>query len=133
VRKRLFCWAAFITSLTVWPLAAHHSFSSVFDTEKPVTLKGVVTKIEWMNPHTWFYIDVINEDGTVANWGCESGPPGMLTRNGWRKNSLKPGDHVTVSGFRAKDGTNNMGARAITLPDGRKVFAGTAGDGGPTK
>lgn len=127
-----FTWIGVLIAAAM-PVLAHHSFTSVFDTDKPITLKGVVTKVEWANPHTWFYIDVTDANGKVENWGFESGPPGMLTRNGWKKNSLKIGDHVTVSGFSAKDGSKNVGARSIVLPDGRKVFAGTAGDGGPTK
>jgi hypothetical protein len=114
--------------LAAGPLAAHHSFTSVFDQDKPVTLTGSVTKIEWMNPHVWFYIDVKDASGNVVNWACETGPPGMLGRNGWKKDSLKLGDTVTVEAFRAKDGSNNASARVVKLADGRRVFAGTAAD-----
>lgn len=112
------------------PVLAHHSFSAEFDADKAVTLKGVVTKVEWLNPHVWFYIDVKDDSGAIQHWQCESGPPNMLARNGWRKDSLKPGDQVTVQGFRAKDGTSTVSAREVLLPDGKKVYNGTADDVG---
>jgi hypothetical protein len=115
------------------PILAHHSFQAEFDTTKPVTLKGVVTKVEWMNPHAWFYIDVTTADGKLEHWQCETGAPIELLRRGWRKNDLKIGDQVTVEGFRAKDSTNTASARFVTFADGRKVFSGSASDNGPTK
>jgi hypothetical protein len=126
--KIIFPGLAFGLLLAVAPLLAHHSFSSVFDQEKAVTLTGVVTKVDWMNPHTYFYIDVKDENSKVVNWGCESGPPGMLTRNGWKKDTLKIGDQVKVEGYAAKDGSHLASARQIVLSDGRKVLAGTAAD-----
>jgi hypothetical protein len=111
---------------------AHHSFSAQFDANKPVTLEGVVTKIAWANPHVYFYVDVKQGDGTVVNWACETNGPNGLIRQGWKRDSLKEGDRVTVSAYLAKDGSKTVDARMVTLPDGRKVFTGSANDGGPT-
>jgi len=111
------------------PLAAHHSFNAEFDASKPVTLTGTVTKVEWVNPHARFDVDVKDELGTVTSWKLELGPPNVLIRLGWTRNSLKPGDIVTVEGSLAKDGSKLANARKVTLSDGRKVFAGSAADG----
>ena len=113
------------------PAVAHHAFSAEFDASKPITIKGVVTKVEWMNPHAWFYVDVKADNGAVEHWQFETGAPNELVRRGWHKNDLKVGDEVTVQGLRAKDGTNTANARMVTLPDGKKVFSGSATDGGP--
>jgi hypothetical protein len=112
---------------------AHQSFAAEFDVKKPVTLKGTVTKVEWTNPHVWFYIDVTNESGAVDQWQCENGAPNALARMGWSRNSLKVGDQVTVEGFLAKNDYRTANARQVRLPDGRKVFSGSAEDGGPNK
>ena len=109
------------------PALAHHAFSAEFDLKKPVTVKGIVTKIEWMNPHAWIYVDMKTDAG-VEQWQFETGAPIELVRRGWRKNDLKVGDEVTVEGLRAKDGTNTASARLVTLPGGKKVFSGAAGD-----
>ena len=98
------------------PVLAHHSFAAEFDSEKPITLTGIVTKVEWTNPHVWFYINVKDEkSGTVTNWGAEMGPPHGLQRRGWRQNTLKIGDSVTVAGSMAKSGVKRMNASKVTL------------------
>jgi DNA/RNA endonuclease YhcR with UshA esterase domain len=109
-------------------LQAHHSFEAEYDFNKPLKLTGTVTKVEWMNPHARFYVDVTDENGKVTNWNFELGPIVILVRQGWRKDSLKPGDQVTVEGFQAKDGNSLGNARKVTLPDGRRVFGGSSAD-----
>ena len=113
------------------PFLAHHSFAAEFDSNQPFTITGVVTKVEWMNPHAHFYIDVKDESGKVVTWDVETGSPNALSRRGWTRNSLKVGDTVTVDAFRAKDGSALAAARNVKLADGQKVFAGSADDGGP--
>jgi len=113
------------------PVMAHHSFAAEYDSTKPIEFKGTVTKVEWANPHIYYYVDVKDKDGKVVNYAVEGGTPGQLYRQGWKKDSLKVGDNVTVSGFRAKDGSNHINGRKVTLPDGKRVFGGSADDGGP--
>ena len=106
---------------------AHHSFAAEFDAGKPLTLKGIVTKIEWQNPHTYFYLDVAATDGKVVNWGMEMGSPNGLMRQGWTRNTLKIGDGVTVEGSAAKDGTNVGNARVVVLDaTGQRLFAASS-------
>jgi hypothetical protein len=113
------------------PVSAHHSFAAEFDSTKPVTLSGAVTKVEWGNPHIWVYLDVKDDRGSLQHWQCEGGAPNTLTRNGWSKDSLKTDGQVTIEGFLAKDGSKTCNMRSVKLPDGRTVFAGTSGDGAP--
>jgi hypothetical protein len=109
-------------------LLAHHAFQAEYDASKPVNVTGVVKKVEWTNPHIWFYVDVKDESGKLTTWGFSGGPPGMLMRRGITRDVLKPGDVVKVEGFRAKDGSNNASGGNVTFADGRKVFAGAAED-----
>lgn len=112
------------------PVTAHHSFAAQYDSTRPVTLQGSVTRLEWMNPHVYFYLDVTDASGKAVHWAIEGGAPNTLYRAGWRKDSLKIGDVVTVQGFLARDGTNLANMRSATLPDGRNVLGGQ-NDGGP--
>ena len=109
------------------PLLAHHSFAAEYDSSKPIKISGTVTKMEWMNPHARFYVDVKDADGKVTNWNFELGAIPVLLKQGWRRDSLKVGDQVTVEGSRAKDGSASANARNVVLPDGRRVFAGSSG------
>jgi len=107
-------FAVLILALVI-PVLAHHSFSAEYDVNKPVKLKGVVTKVDWMNPHVYFYIDVEDEHGKVSNWACEMGPPAGLQRSGWTKNTIKFGDELIVDGSLAKDGAKQVNARTVTV------------------
>lgn len=113
------------------PVRAHHSFAAEFDANRKLSFHGVVTKVEWTNPHTYFYVNVKDDNGHVANWIFETAGPNLLSRLGWKRNSLKVGDLVTVVGYPAWDGARIASARSVILADGRKVFAGSAVDGGP--
>jgi hypothetical protein len=131
--KTMVFLSGILLALGAVPALAHHSFAAEYDSNKPITLKGSVTKMEWQNPHARFYVDVTDETGKVTNWELELGSPNGLMRRGWTRNSLKPGDTVTVEGYLAKDGSKLANARNVTLGDGRKIFAGSSDDGGPSK
>jgi hypothetical protein len=115
------------------PAFAHHSFAAEYDVKKPVTLTGVVTKIQWTNPHARFDISVKDESGGTTIWEFELGSPNGLMRRGWTRSSLKLGDTVTVTGYLAKDGSKLANARSVSLADGRRIFAGSSDDGGPAQ
>jgi hypothetical protein len=112
-------------------LLAHHAFTAEFDTKKPVKLRGTIAKIEMVNPHSWIYIDVKNDDGTTSQWMLEAGSPNVLVRRGFSKAAIPKGTEVIFEGFQAKDGSNRANGRDITFPDGKKLFIGSTGAEGP--
>lgn len=128
MRTRLALVAGSLLVLAAAPAVAHHSFAAEYDRNKQINLTGTVTKVDWMNPHMYFYIDVKEANGSVTSWGLENGNLSGLMRRGWRKDSLKIGDVVTVEGFLAKDGTHIANARSVKLSDGRKMFSGQFGE-----
>jgi Family of unknown function (DUF6152) len=122
--------------LAATPVLAHHAGATKYDEKKPITLKGVVTKVQWMNPHIYYYIDVKDSSGKLINWAVEGAPPNVLYRRGWKKDSLKVGDVVTVEGFLPRqEGLHDINGRTVTLADGRRVFGGAADGlpGGPAQ
>jgi hypothetical protein len=125
-------FAMIVVAMAV-PATAHHSFATVYDASKSITLSGTVTRIDWKNPHVFYFIDVKAPDGKVTNFAVEGGTPNQLFRQGWRKDSLKIGDEVKVLAYPSRNGSNRVNGRQTTLPDGRKVFSGSPDDGGPTQ
>ena len=117
-----------LSALPAWP---HLAFAAEFDPKRPVKLRGVVTKMEWINPHAWMHIDAKDADGKVTSWMIEAGTPNTLFRRGFTKDSLKIGTEVLVDGYQSKDGSNTANGRDVTLPDGRKLFLGSSGTGAP--
>jgi hypothetical protein len=124
--KHFVMGAGLVGVLAALPVSAHHSFSAEFDSNKTVTLTGSVTKLEWMNPHIWVYLDVKDASGSLEHWQCEGGAPNTLTRSGWSRESLKFGDQITIDGFLAKNGSKTCNMRVVKLSDGRSVFAGSS-------
>ena len=112
---------------------AHHSFMAEFDQREPVTLEGVVTKVDWINPHTFFYIDVKDQSGHTVNWVLETGSPSVLMIRGWTRDTMKLGDRITVYGYRAKSKAKLAAARSVTFADGKTLFGGQTDDGGPPR
>jgi hypothetical protein len=125
MKKLCFALVVLLAMAASLPLFAHHSFAAEFDDKKPVKITGAIVKVEWQNPHIWFYLAVKNDDGSVTTWGFAGGVPGQLMRRGITKDQLKIGDTVVVEGFRSKDGSNNASGGRVTFPDGRNVL--TAG------
>jgi hypothetical protein len=122
------CAALFVAAVPAW---AHHAFSAEFDVKKPIHFTGVITKVELVNPHAWFHVDVKGPDGKVTSWMIEAGTPNVLLRRGFTKNTIPLGTEVVVDGFQAKDGSSKGSGRDITLPDGRKLLIGSEGAGAP--
>jgi hypothetical protein len=123
--SRLFTFVATVMLLAGAPAYSHHAFAGEFDASKPITLEGVVTRIDWENPHVYFYLDVADPSGTVVNWKCETRGPKGLESRGWKRDSLKPGDKVIVQGSLARNGSHMADGRQVTLADGRKILTGS--------
>ena len=131
MRSRLMAMTLGLLVATTPFLFAHHSFSAEYDSNQPVKVTGVVTRVDWTNPHIWFFVDVKDAQGKVTNWGFSGGPPGVLQRRGISRTALKAGDEVVVEGFRARDGSNNASGGRVTFADGRSVFTASNEDKAP--
>ena len=131
IRTNVAIVAAALGLMALPPALAHHAFTAEFDATKPVTLRGTVTKMEWVNPHSWIHLDVKGPDGTVQSWAVEAGAPNAMFRRGWNKNSIPVGIEIVVEGYRAKNGKNIANGRDVLLPDGKKLFVGSSGTGAP--
>ena len=125
---RVLNFALVLAAAAALPLAAHHSFAAEYDDTKPIKVTGVVTKVQWENPHIWFFVDVKGEDGKITNWAFSGGAPGQLMRRGINRSVIKEGMTVIVNGFKAKDGSNNGSGGSVTFSDGRQVFTAGAED-----
>jgi Family of unknown function (DUF6152) len=128
MRHSRFGWVAvMLLGATAAPVMAHHSFSAEYDSSKKISLRGIVTKVDWMNPHVYFYLDVTDDTGNVVNWAFEMGPPNGLERSGWTRNTMKVGDEVIVEGSLAKDGSKQANARSVTMAStGKKLGAASS-------
>jgi hypothetical protein len=131
MRTRLLAMTLGLLAATASSLLAHHSFAAEYDANQPVKVSGVVTRVDWQNPHIWFFVDVKDDQGKVTNWGFSGGPPGVLQRRGISRTALKTGDMVVVEGFRARDGSTNGSGGRVTFPDGRSVFTASNEDRAP--
>jgi hypothetical protein len=134
MRMKLFVMTASVAALVgaaAGPAFAHHAFSTEFDASKPIKLKGTVTRMDWINPHSWIYVDVKKDDGTVEKWMIEGGAPNAMFRRGFKKDSLPVGTEIVIDGFLARDGSNKANGRELTFTDGRRLFVGSSGTGAP--
>ena len=127
------CATALSLSAFATSASAHHAFAAEFDANKPVNFKGKISKMEWINPHTWLHVDVKNPDGSMTNWAIEAGTPNVLFRRGFTKQSLLPGTDIAIDGYQAKDGSHRANGRNLTLPNGKMLFLGSSGTGAPNE